>query len=171
MKQKTIESIILFIVIIIILSAGACSCTIAASDMPVSGTLTPETIYGVQPLDLVNNELSKKYFPALVKAYKSALEDPDKESLGRTEYPFQLFAIEPFEGGALLLAGYTIDQDYPDLYYMEGENILSQVTGAEYFSLNYTVFINHTISYGLMLDSFDKPSSLKKLSAVLQTAK
>ena len=122
----------------------------------------PETIYGVAPVDWVNSELSREYFPRLVKAYKSMITEPDNERYVREEYPFQLFAAEPFEGGALLFAGYTIDQDYPDLYYMEGGELICQAVESEYFSLNYTVFKDHTISYGLTLaDEVDFKQSVK----------
>jgi hypothetical protein len=120
-----------------------------------------ETIYGIVPADLVDSHLSKQYFSALVKHYKASIEEPDNTTYGLEGYPFQLFAIAPFENGALLLAGYTIDQDFPDLYYMEGEKVLFKVTEAEYFSLNYTVFKNHTISYGLTLAEGESNRSVK----------
>lgn len=179
--MKHLKFFIIFIVILTVLnacietsnegktpadtSAGKTTGSVtAASAMPGSDTLTPETIYGIQPADLVNNELSKKFFSALVKAYKSTLKWPDNESFGRAEYPFSLFAIEPFEGGALLFAGYTADS-HPCLYYMEGNEVLAQITEAEYFSLNYTVFKNHTISYGIMLQSFNGPDSVKVIGS------
>lgn len=110
-----------------------------------------ETIYGVAPVDWVDSKLSREYFPRLVKAYKATISEPDNESYGMDGYPFQLFAAEPFEEGALLFAGYTIDQDFPELYYLEGDKLYCAV-GSEYFSLNYTVFRDHTISYGFTLD-------------------
>lgn len=79
------------------------------------------------------------------------------------EFPFQLFAAEPFEEGALLFAGYTRDQDHPVLYYVEGDKLFYTV-GPEYFSLNYTVFKDHTVSYGITLaDEGDFKQSVKTL--------
>jgi len=125
-----------------------------------------DSIYGVMPVDWVNNDISNEYFPLLVKAYKETISEPDNEHLGLNSFPFQLFAVEPFEKGVLLFAGYTIDQDYPDLYYMKDDRLLFYAVGSEYFSLNYTVFKEHTISYGLTLsDDINVNRSVKTVGA------
>ena len=145
-----IRKALIFLVVVILVLSCVCCCQSTAAAVGL------ETIYGVVPVDLVQNSLSEKYFPLLVKAYKASLSEPDKPANGVQEFPFQLFAIEPFENGALLLAGYTIDQGYSNLYYMEDDKIVSQASDAEYFSLNYTVYKNHTISYGYTIDEGDK---------------
>lgn len=143
------RAVILFFVLIITFALASCV-------QSTSKSVGLQTIYGVMPVDLVQNSLSEKYFPLLVKAYRESLSEPDKAQAGGEEYPFQLFAIEPFENGVLLLAGYTIDQGYSILYYMEEGKIISQASDSEYFSLNYTVYKNHTISYGYTIDEGEK---------------
>lgn len=122
----------------------------AASPSPITEI---EFIAGGVPIDIADNETSRAYLPYLVKEAKRIQPDLEGSS---SPYPFKLFAAVPFQGGALMLAGTAISEDYPMLYYMVGEKVVAINYGAEYFSSNYTVFQGVTIAYGRMVGVYTK---------------
>ena len=102
--------------------------------------------------DYANNETSAAALEAFTKALNmdiSAQEGADDRlSLSGPEQ-FVLNAAVPFEQGALI-CGHTLadGEDYTELYYIENGSIAYRTKYSECWSLNFTLFKDHTIAYG-----------------------
>lgn len=107
--------------------------------------------------DYANNETSTGILDAFADSINkeiSSYENAEKclELSGKQQ--FIINAVVPFDNGALIL-GYSVygSQEYCDLYYFEDGQIIYSSGYSDIWSLNYTVFKDHTIAFGKDLRS------------------
>ncbi len=102
--------------------------------------------------DYANNETSATALEPFAKALNTELSlqegADDRLALSGPEQ-FILNAAVPFEQGALICGHILVDgEDYTELYYIENGSIIYRTEYSECWSLNFTLFKDHTIAYG-----------------------
>ncbi len=123
------------------------------SAQPIKNVL-PRTQTGKYVIvqDYANNETSMaalELFAKALDAELSAQEGANERLALSGPEQFVLNAAVPFEQGALI-CGHTLadGEDYTELYYIENGRITYRTEYSECWSLNFTLFKDHTIAYG-----------------------
>lgn len=107
--------------------------------------------------DYADSETSKTIRNDLATALNketSILHDVDERIQIIKRRVFILCAAVPFEGGILVCGHYVQDGEITaDLYYLENGDITYRTPFSDIWSLNYTIFKGHTITYGKPIES------------------
>ena len=102
--------------------------------------------------DYANNETSLEVINLLADAINEEISNHDSAKKRLDEFgqdQFMINAAVPFEDGVLICGDTVRDgENYCNLYYFENGQIIYRTFDSDCWSLNYTVFKDHTIAYG-----------------------